>query len=227
YNFDIEGNAVKGWEYTATKSPATKNITHFTHGGKDYIVIPLENGSIKIIERSGKDRLILKKKLPATKNPVVIKLHSELNKVFVSTLDSSGNVSKLYFNDVLETINFSNIPSNSFFNYFDVNNDNNDDYVFAHNKTIQVLDAEKKTILTHELENEITQQPLFFKMPDKTIKIGLVSSSNIYLINQQGVLENNFPLTGSTAFSISNLSNNQALNIVVGDKNLIYMYNLQ
>jgi hypothetical protein len=64
-------------------------------------------------------------------------------------------------------------------------------------------------------------------MPDKTIKIGLVSSSNIYLINQQGVLENNFPLTGSTAFSISNLSNNQALNIVVGDKNLIYMYNLQ
>lgn len=227
YNFDIEGNAVKGWEYTATKSPATKNITHFTNGGKDYIVIPLENGSIKIIERSGKDRLILKKKLPATKNPVVIKLHSELNKVFVSTLDSSGNVSKLYFNDVLETINFSNIPSNSFFHYFDVNNDNNDDYVFAHNKTLQVLDAEKKTILTHELENEITQQPLFFKMPDKTIKIGLVSSSNIYLINQQGVLENNFPLTGSTAFSISNLSSNQALNIVVGDKNLIYMYNLQ
>jgi hypothetical protein len=227
YNYDIEGNTVKGWEYSATKSPATKNITHFILGGKDYIVIPLENGSIKIIERSGKDRLILKKKLPSTKNPVVIKLHSELNKVFVSTLDSSGNVAKLYFNDVLETINFSNVPSNSYFNYFDVNNDNNDDYVFAHNKLLNVVDAEKQTILTHELENDITQQPLFFKMPDKTVKIGLVSSTNIYLINQQGILENNFPLTGSTAFSISNLSNNQALNIVVGDKNLVYMYNLQ
>jgi hypothetical protein len=73
----------------------------------------------------------------------------------------------------------------------------------------------------------LTQQPLFFKMPDKTVKIGLVSASNIYLINQQGTIENNFPLTGSTAFSISNLSNDKALNIVVGDKNLIYMYNLE
>jgi len=227
YNYDIEGNVVKGWEYSATKSPATKNITHFTLGGKDYIVIPLENGEIKIIERSGKDRLILKKKLPLTKNPAIIKLHSELNKVYISTLDSSGNVTKLYFNDVLETINFSNVPSNTFFNYFDLNNDNNDDYVFAHNKTLTVLDSEKKIILNYDIEDDITQQPLFFKMPDKTVKIGLVSSSNIYLINQQGVLENNFPLTGSTAFSISNLSNSKALNIVVGDKNSIYMYNLQ
>ena len=227
YNYDIEGNAVKGWEYSATKSPANKNFTHFTLGNKDYIVIPLENGTVKIIERSGKDRLILKKKLPITNNPVVLKLNSDLNKVCISTLDSAGNVTKLYFNDVLETINFSNIPSNSFFNYFDINNDNIDDYVFAHNKTLNVIDSEKKLIFTHELENEITQQPLFFKMPDKSVKIGLVSSTNIYLINQQGVLENGFPLTGSTAFSVSNLSNDKTLNIVVGDKNLIYMYNLE
>jgi len=73
----------------------------------------------------------------------------------------------------------------------------------------------------------ITHTPLFFKMPDKSIKIGLVTATNIYLINQTGGIENNFPLTGSTPFNISNLSNDKNLNLIVGDKKLIYMYNLE
>ena len=96
YNYDIDGNIVKGWEYVAENSPATKNITHFILSNKDYIVVPLQNGKIKIIERSGKDRISLKNKLPKTHNAINVNLNSDLNKVHVSTLDSSGNVVKLY-----------------------------------------------------------------------------------------------------------------------------------
>jgi len=89
YNYDIDGNIVKGWEYVAENSPATKNITHFILSNKDYIVVPLQNGKIKIIERSGKDRISLKNKLPKTHNAINVNLNSDLNKVHVSTLDSS------------------------------------------------------------------------------------------------------------------------------------------
>ena len=227
YNFDIDGNLVKGWEYVAENSPATKNISHFILSNKDYIVVPLQNGKIKIIERSGKDRISLKNKLPKTHNVINLNLNSDLNKVNVSTLDSSGNVVKLYFNDKIETINFSGIANHSFFENFEMNNDNSIDHVFAFDKTLKVIDSEKHDLFKMEVNDVITHTPLFFKMPDKSIKIGLVTASNIYLINAVGTIENNFPLTGSTPFNISNLSNDNSLNLIVGDKKLIYMYNLE
>lgn len=227
YNYDIDGNIVKGWEYRAENSPATKNISHFILSNKDYIVVPLQNGKVKIIERSGKDRISLKNKLPKTHNAINVILNSDLNKVHVSTLDSSGNVIKLYFNDKIETMNFSGIPNHSYFENFEVNNDNSMDFVFAFDKTLKVTDNEKHDLFNVEINDVITHTPLFFKMPDKSIKIGLVTATNIYLINQTGGVENNFPLTGSTPFNISNLSNDKNLNLIVGDKKLIYMYNLE
>lgn len=227
YNFDIDGNLVKGWEYVAENSPATKNISHFILSNKDYIVVPLQNGKVKIIERSGKDRISLKNKLPKTHNVINLTLNSDLNKVNVSTLDSSGNVVKLYFNDKIETMNFSGIPNQSYFENFEINNDNSIDYVFAYDKTLRITDSEKHDLIKIEVNDEITHAPLFFKMPDKSMKIGLVTSTNIYLMNQAGIIDNNFPLTGSTPFNITNLSNDKNLNLIVGDKKLIYMYNLE
>ncbi len=227
YNYDIEGNKVAGWEYAASKSPVTKTISHLALGGKDYVVVPLQNGTVKIIERSGKDRLILKNKLPKTNNPVILKVNTELKKVYLITLDSSGNSVKLYFNDAIENTNFGDITKTTFFDYYDVNLDNNYDNIFAFRKSFKVFDSEKQVILSIELPEDIMRAPLFFKMPDKAIKIGLVTASNIYLINSTGKIENNFPLAGSTPFCISNLSNDNSLNLVVGDKNLLYMYNLQ
>ncbi|MBI2280764.1 MAG: PQQ-binding-like beta-propeller repeat protein [Bacteroidetes bacterium] len=227
YNFDIDGNLVKGWEYVAENSPATKNISHFILSNKDYIVVPLQNGKVKIIERSGKDRISLKNKLPKTHNVINLNLNSDLNKVNVSTLDSSGSVVKLYFNDKIETMNFSGIPNQSYFENFEINTDNSIDYIFAYDKTLRITDSEKHDLIKIEVNDEITHAPLFFKMPDKSIKIGLVTASNIYLMNQAGIIDNNFPLTGSTPFNITNLSNDKNLNLIVGDKKLIYMYNLE
>ena len=227
YNFDIDGNLVKGWEYVAENSPATKNISHFILSNKDYIVVPLQNGKVKIIERSGKDRISLKNKLPKTHNTIHLNLNSDLNIVYFSKLDSSGNVVKLYFNDKIENLNFTGIPNHSYFENYEVNNDNSIDHVFAFDKTLKVIDSEKHDLFKMEVNDVITHTPLFFKMPDKSIKIGLVTASNIYLINAVGTIENNFPLTGSTPFNITNLSNDNSLNLIVGDKKLIYMYNLE
>ena len=227
YNYDIEGNLVKGWEYQMGEAPAHSSISHFQLAGKDYIVIPLKNGKLKIIERSGKDRLILKNKLPKTNNPIFIKVNADLKKTYASTLDSLGNVVKLYFNDVIENSPINNTEPTSYFDYFDVNNDNTNEYVFANKQSVKVVDAEKNELFKLDISSEISSFPLFFKMPDKTNRIGIVATNSIYLINQTGEIERGFPLTGSTPFSITHLSNDKTLNLIVGDKNLIYMYNLE
>lgn len=226
YNYDITGRLVSGWEYNASNSYANSNIWHFAIQNKDYIVIPLESGEVKIVERSGKDRILLKNKLTAHSKNTNLIVNIELKNCFLVSTDTIGNVVKLYLNDRVENINFSN-NNNSFFELTNLSNKNSYDYVFTTDNSLKVYDTDKNNTLEFETESAITNKPLFFKMPDKSIKIGLVTTDKIYLLNNNGVLQDNFPLAGSTLFSISDLNNDNTSNLVVADKNILYMYNLE
>ena len=61
----------------------------------------------------------------------------------------------------------------------------------------------------------------------KSKKIGIVTENNIYLFNENGTVLDDFPLAGSTLFSINDLNNDNTTNLVVADKDLLYMYNLE
>ena len=134
---------------------------------------------------------------------------------------------KLYFNDKVENINISDTKKGAFFDYTNINSDPKNEYVFAYENKLRVNDIEKNKLFETELIENITEQPLFFKMPDKSKKIGIVTEGNIYLLNESGVIEEDFPLAGSTLFSISDLNNDNTLNLVVADKDILYMYNLE
>lgn len=227
YNYTAEGNKVDGWEYVSAESPATSTIWNFALSGKDYIVIPLKNGKVKVIERSGKDRLKIENKLPFLSNEVYLKVGNDLNKTYLITSDTLGNIVKLFLNDKKEVITIGNVPKNAVFNFFDYNNDNSNDYVFTWNNQLKIIDADKKEIFNSEFQSAITQTPLYFKMPDKSSKIGVVTDNQIYLLNKEGKTEQNFPLLGSTPFSIADINNDKTTNLVVADKRMIYTYVLK
>lgn len=227
YNYDITGSLVNGWEYKSTDGYANSSIWHFAINNKDYIVIPLQNGSVKIVERSGKDRIKLNNKLPYSINPPTLDINNDLKHSYLTTIDTLGNVVKLYLNDKLENIHIADIPKNTFFGYANINADTKNEYIFVYENTLQVYDSEKNKLIETNVNDIINEQPLFFKMPDKAKKIGLVSVGNIYLLDGNGITESNFPLAGSTKFSIGDLNNDNTTNLVVADKNILYMYNLE
>ena len=227
YNYTAEGKPVDGWEYSSTESPAKGNIWHFALTGKDYIVIPLKNGKTKIIERSGKDRVKMENKLPDTYNPVYLKVGNELGKTYLITADSTGSVTKLYFNDKKEIVKFDDIPANAVFSFFDFNENNSNDYIFNWDKTLKIFDADKKEIYNSGFQSTITQLPLFFKMNDKSHKTGIVSGNQIYLLNSKGEVIDGFPLAGSTSFSVADINKDNTTNLVVAINNMIYTYNLK
>ena len=69
-----------------------------------------------------------------------------------------------------------------------------------------------------------------FIFPDKKGKLGIISkeSNELYLINDNGSLYKNFPLNGKTAFSITDLNNENIYNLITGSSdNSIYVYQLQ
>lgn len=223
YNYDVTGTPIKGWEYSST-SPASTRIWHFASAGKDYIVIPLNNGQIKIVERSGKDRITLKNMLPITNN-IHLKVGSSITTTYLSCLDTNSTVIKVFLNDKKEASKFEDVPANSTFNLFDYNIDRVHDYLFTWNQTIFIASPEQKELLSLELPSSITDNPLIFAMDDN--RLGIVSSNQIYLINNNGQITDGFPLAGSTLFHIADINNDNTLNLVVAHENMIYTYNLK
>ena len=227
YNYDITGTKVKGWEYAPTNSAAKGKIWHFTLTNKDYIVIPLQNGQVKVIQRNGKDRLNIENKLAVSANSIYLKVGSDLSKTYLTTLDTSGNVNKLFLNDKTALILIDEKQENSNFNFFDYDNNKSNDYVLSYENTIKVIDSDKKEIYENEFETSITHNPQFLKLSNKTTRLGVVTENQIYLINSQGKIEDGFPLAGSTPFSIEDINNDNTSNLVVAHGKMVYTYNLK
>mgnify|MGYP006193993533 FL=1 len=230
YNYDSNGDLVKGWEYDASKSSPSGIIKHFIIGNKDYIVIPTKNGSIKVVQRNGKDRLQLKSNLPTTANEVFLKVEKDLASSYLICADSSGNVIKLFFNDKLETLKLISENKTDFYSFSPTNispTANSSSHVFAIENQVIVSDNSANQLFKTEIPETIIHQPLLFSLPDKSKKIGVVTASTIYLINDAGTIESDFPLSGSTPFMIDDINNDNTLNLVVGDKKLIFLYNLK
>jgi hypothetical protein len=220
YNYTTQGKLVDGWEYQAAESFANGNIWHFALSGKDYIVVPLQNGQIKIIQRNGKDRLNIKNRLSPNNNQVFLKVGHELSKTYLVSNDTNGIVTKLYFNDKIETLTFSGITANNTLGFYG-------QYIFSNKNKLSLFDEEKAKLFEIEFENNISTTPMIFKLSEKLTKIGLVSNNNLYLINETGKIEDGFPLMGSTLFSISDINNDKTLNLIVGDGNKLITYNLE
>lgn len=230
YNFDINGELVNGWEYTASKSSPSGLIRHFIIGKKDYIVIPTKNGSIKVVQRNGKDRLQLSTKLPESINNVFLKVGNDLANSYLIGADTSGNVSKLFFNDKLETLKLTTETNTKFYQFYPESispHHNGSSHLFASEKQLIVTDNNANQLIKLDFEEAIIAPPFVLTFPDKTKKVGVVTHSEIYLINDAQAIEADFPLSGSTSFRVSDINNDNTLNLVVGDKNLILLYNLK
>jgi len=226
YNYNTNGQQVKGWEYKTTDTPTLSNIWHIDFSGKDYIIIPTVNGKLKIVDRSGKDRIVIEKQLPITTNPIYLKKGNNIASTCLITADSSGNVFKLFLNNKLETSTFKT-KKEAVFSHYNINSDKEKEFIFCDSNNISIFDTKQSKILSVDFQNKINKNPLYFEFPDNSKKIGVVSENEIYLINDKGEFENGFPLAGSTLFSISDINNDNTLNLIVADKKMVYTYNLE
>lgn len=227
YNYDIAGAKIKGWEYSPSSSFAHGKIWHFTIANKDYIVIPLKDGKVKVIQRNGKDRLNLENKLEVSSNPIYLKIGNNLSKTYLTTSDTLGNISKLFLNGKTALILNDKKHVNTTFSFFDFTNNNINEFIFNYENTLRIIDTDKKELYQNEFESSITHAPLHFKLSDKTTRLGIVTENKIYLINSKGEIEDGFPLAGSTPFCIEDINNDNTSNLVVAHGKMIYTYNLK
>jgi hypothetical protein len=194
--YDSNGRIVRGFKPPLFDSNIINSPVHIRIDGKDYIVVQLENGTLKILDRRGRDRIIVDNKIKFSNNPIFSYLEN------FTTTDTQGNLVKIDTNGNLieENLNLSSE------NLIDVV-DNNLVYLDENILTIKGI--------TIDLPYSKFSKPKIF-IDSKIILVGItdLNEDKIYLYKDNGELVKGFPIKGNSLIDIKDSDNDGKIEII-------------
>ena len=194
--YDSNGKIVSGFKHQLFDSNIINSPVHIRIDGKDYIVVQLENGTLKILDRRGRDRIIVDNKIQYSDNPIFSYLEN------FTTTDKLGNLVKIDTNGNLieENLNLS------IENLIDVVNNN-----------LVYLNENRLTIkgITVDLPFSKFSKPKIF-IDSKIMLVGItdLNEGKIYLYKDNGELVEGFPIKGNSLIDIKDSDNDNKIEII-------------
>ncbi len=231
-NFDINGGAVKGFDFSGMPAEIITPVEYFSFAQKDYLVVADVQGNVKVIGRRGEEKLKVKAKLPKSKNNncAFIKA-STFEKSAVVNTDEKGALHFLYFDGTSQKVVFNNYDASHKFYLFDVNKDGSDEVIFLDNNVVEVYKMNKSELFTLELGEVDTKNQLYFDfVKGETFRMGYsdYSKNKIFLIDNSGNSIDGFPMDASSPYVMEDLEADGAFEMIAGDnKGNLYIFPLQ
>lgn len=231
YLYNIEGNILPGWTFDKTEHVVKKPIQFFKIGDKDYIIFA-DTLKTYIVNRKGETRIDVKTPFIKSKNNIFyLNITPNPDDSYFLTTNSTGEIVKINLNGDVSTTKIKNFSNNHYFDFEDINGNGIKDYIFVNENNLSIFNQNKKSILEYEFEDNISEKPVIYSFSATDIKIGIVSKTKnqIFLINNDGTLYDDFPLSGKTLFSISHFTKNSTnFNLIVGSNDsFLYNYEVQ
>ena len=194
--YDSNGKIVSGFKPPIFESKIINNPVHIRINGKDYIVVQLEDGSLKILDRRGRDRIIVDNKIQYSGNSIYSYLEQ------FTTTDKLGNLIKIDTkgNLIKENINLS------VENFIDIV-DNNIVYLNENRLTIKGIDVELPF-------SKFSKPKIFIDSKTTLVSITDLTNNEIYLYRDNGKLLKGFPIKGSSVIDIKDSDNDGKLEII-------------
>lgn len=206
---DSHAENISGFTFEQTKTSALQAPKHIRIGTKDYLLIPETSGKLNILNRQGKPRIVVEKKIDFSENEWFLykgKFTSTNAKGNLVQIDKKGNVS----NQDLDLLKNHRIDA-----------------------TANTLVSISENILTIK-DNEIALDYGLYSKPqifyiDDTIYVAITDTQarKVYLFNSKGELLPGFPVYGNSMIDLGNMDNEGKLEFVVkGEENSVLVYRL-
>ncbi|WP_139855934.1 hypothetical protein [Aequorivita sinensis] len=205
--YDKNAKLVTGFGFKKAKSSIVQSPIHIRMGSKDYIVIAEENGSLNILSRVGKSRVSVSKKFNFSSIPIA----EEDNTFVVITKENTkeritpdGKVSSLKLD----------VGANYWFTISGNTKATLDDNLLRINGKLA------------ELPLGIYTQPQLYKINrNYYTSITETQEKKVYVFDENGKLQNGFPVYGTSEASLS--QGKRTTNLVVkGDADSVIMYSM-
>ena len=209
YMYNSKGNIVSGFTYTQAESNVLFTPKHFRIGTRDYLVFMLENGILKILNRSGKVRVPVKEVFEFSENECFLyknRFAFSDNKGTLVTIDEKGGISKSKFN-------------------FNV-----DHGIYATSKTLVTMNDNELSIKGKKvtLDLGVYTPPKIYYIYDK-IYVGVtdLQSQQVYLFDSNAKSISNFPVIGSSIPDLMDMDNDKKVELVSKENdNSLVVYKL-
>ena len=205
--FDSRGKKVSGFKPNVFESNIIKDPVHIRIDGKDFIVVQLENGELKILDRRGRDRIKVDQKIQFSENSIYSYM-----KTFTTT-DNQGNLIQIDMDGKLSKKSL-NISSD---NLIDIKNDN---LVYISENILSI-----KGINITLPFGRYSKPIIFNESLRMLIGISDLSENNIYLYEDNGELVKGFPLKGNSIIDIRDSDKDGKIEVLTRlDSNSIVSY---
>jgi hypothetical protein len=208
--FDNRGKKLNGFTLKKVSANIIAPPKHIRLQSKDYILIPLEDKTLKIVSRTGKDRVNVKGKIDFSDNEIFSYLNT------FATTDQVGNLIQV------------DTRGNKVSSPLQLTTGHRID---ATSKTLVTLSENKLNIkgITVKLPyGEYTPPKIFYLNNTLYFSTTDKSAQKVYLYYSDGTAVEGFPVYGNTAVDLANSDRDKALEMVVATEDnslLIYEIN--
>jgi hypothetical protein len=224
------GEQVTAFGFDKTENPVYLPVYFFNTASKDHICFVDVKGKIYIVNRQGEARIKLKDNLPQGIRNYFLDIGKDYSKSSIVAADTMGAVVRISLTGDKEVYKLQDFETSPFFEFRDLNNDKIKEFVMLSRNELKVFNQDKSLMFKYDFNEKISLPPMIFVFKDGGAKIGVVSdkTNELFLFNENGSLYSQFPLSGNTIFSVSDLNNQNTYNLITGNASrAIYAYQLQ
>lgn len=209
FMYNNKAQVVDGFIYTKAQSAILKAPKHFRVSNKDYLVFQLEDKTLKILHRSGGDRIKVTQKSDFSDNEVF------LYKDKFSTTNKKGVLHQVDTKGKLTSTNF---------------NLNKDHGMYATSNTLVFMDDNVLSIRGKKVDLDlgVYTKPKIFYIYDKIyVSVTDIQNQKIYLFDSQAKPIPNFPVFGNSLIDLIDMDNDKKLELVAKDQeNSLILYKM-
>jgi len=204
YNFDIKGKKVSGWKHNKAAVPTIHQFKHLFTGGKDFLVTGEAQGKIHLLDRRGKNRTKVNKRVVGSKNNSLQTFgsrHQAFRGVYLT--DHDGSIYRVSLDGKVNEMNLGKFSSEHYFLVSDLDNDDRPEFIFADLNMLKVYNYKKELVFEQRLDPTATE-PFVVLGPEGNREIGICyrDPEQLILYNNAGELHKGFPLSGSSRFDL-------------------------
>lgn len=209
FMYNNQAKIVGGFKFTEAPSNILGVPQHFRVANKDYLVFKLEDNTLKILHRTGSDRIKVAEKIDFSNNEVF------LYKNKFSVTNKTGVLHQIDTKGKLTATNF---------------NMNKDHGMYATSNTLVFMDDNILTIKGRKVELDlgVYTKPKIFYIYDKIyVSVTDIQNQKIYLFDSQAKPIPNFPVFGSSLIDLTDMDNDKNLELVAKDQdNSLIVYKM-
>ena len=228
YVYTKEGKFLEAWTPFRTSSPVIVPVKYFNAEGTEYLVFA-DNLKTYIINRRGELRINVTDNFPKSAYSPYF-LEKKAGEYRFVTTNSSGEIIYIRMDGSCRSKKFKHYSASHSFLLSDINSDGKNEYIFADENMIDVFSEDGNALFNCLLDSKISGKLLLFSFSSGKQRLGAVCKNinKIYLWDDKGNICSGFPISGATAFSISQFNSKDNFSLLCGSNdNFLYNYRIK